>query len=77
MKTYTETTELPIFLGAANKPTLLIAAKITSGSITVQYWAGDAWIDVETFTEDFAREMNSAGMLVKIVVSGTATFTVG
>lgn len=77
MKTYTETTELPIFLGAANKLTLLIAAKITSGSLTVQYKAGNDWIDVETFTEDFAREVNCSGMLVKFVVTGTVTYTIG
>ncbi len=77
MALYTQTTELPVFLGAPHKPNLIIAANIQAGgSLAIQYAVGATWITAETFTTSFVREINCSAHKIRILVTGTVSFEV-
>lgn len=75
--TTTTTAEMPRFIGDAAKPTLIMVANITSGSLAVQYKVGAAWVTAETYTTSTVKELVCSGMSIKLVITGTVEVMVG
>ena len=78
MATYTATQELPLFMGANHKQYLVIKGSISSGSIDIQFKNGENWESIldTPFTAAFNKCLYCAGVPVKIVVTGTAQYSV-
>jgi hypothetical protein len=79
MATYTSTQELPVFQGAQHKQYLIIQASISGGgSVDIQFNNGGTWQSVldTPYTANFTKNLYCAGVPVKIVTTGTVTYSV-
>lgn len=74
--TYNSTQEIPLFLGAPHKQSLIVAANITSGSLAIQFKVGTGWVTAETFTTSFVKEVLCNGAPIRCLVTGTVEYDV-
>lgn len=70
----TSTTQLPELAGNHERT---VAVKITSGTVDVQFKAGNDWITAKQYTADGVDRIYLKGSVVRIVISAVATVEVG
>lgn len=64
------------FKNVAVQNPVLLTFKIVSGSAVISVSADNVnWVSVETITSDSARKLDCYGLLVKIEITGSVTYS--